>query len=234
MTLPSYWTRFLNSIFGIKSRYPANHDHPAQHVAILVIVEGIHDMQFLRRISRMLHVHNSERPDLGAWEQAGKLIFIPFGGSEAAVWSLRLAPLRLPEFHLFDRETQPLSEERRRAAEIVNCRQHCRAAITTKRSLENYLHPDCLREVRGLALEIDDEACVAELVAQRLYASGENANAWASVPYRSRRKLKERAKHWLNTAAVDRMTVERLRERDPKGEVQSWLRTIARLAAAEG
>lgn len=40
----------------------------------------------------------------------------------------------------------------------------------------------------------------------------------------------DKAKVWHNTQAVERMTPQRLAERDPKGKVRSWLDTIARLA----
>jgi hypothetical protein len=49
---------------------------------------------------------------------------------------------------------------------------------------------------------------------------------------RARRRLRDKAKKWLNRDAVERMTPERLAERDPAGEVISWLRMIAELATA--
>lgn len=42
--------------------------------------------------------------------------------------------------------------------------------------------------------------------------------------------MTHRAKCWLNTTAADLMPVELLQERDPEGEVMSWIRTIGRLA----
>jgi hypothetical protein len=38
-------------------------------------------------------------------------------------------------------------------------------------------------------------------------------------------------KKWLNTQAVERMTLERLTQQDPGGEVLSWLMIIGRLAS---
>jgi hypothetical protein len=37
------------------------------------------------------------------------------------------------------------------------------------------------------------------------------------------------AKRWLDTAAVELITVGRLAERDPAGEVRSWLVTIGEM-----
>ena len=45
----------------------------------------------------------------------------------------------------------------------------------------------------------------------------------------ARRRLRNQAKGWLNTVAVDQMTTIRLAERDPAGEVRQWLRTVASL-----
>ena len=45
-----------------------------------------------------------------------------------------------------------------------------------------------------------------------------------------RRRLRYKAKKWLNTRAVEQMTAARLAERDPDGEVRAWLATIANLS----
>ncbi|HVX63810.1 MAG TPA: hypothetical protein VHC19_24525 [Pirellulales bacterium] len=50
------------------------------------------------------------------------------------------------------------------------------------------------------------------------------------MPARSHKRLRERAKRWLNTRAAERMTVERIEQCDPRGEIRLWLETIARLA----
>ncbi len=102
--------------------------------------------------------------------------------------------------------------------------------MTTKRNLESYLHPDVLREARGVEVRFGDREAVATLVARRLYEAATPSVPWEELASRCHRRLRERAKHWLNTLAVDRMTRERLAERDPEGEVISWLRAIADLA----
>jgi hypothetical protein len=110
---------------------------------LIVVVEGRHDIEFLRRISKMLHVAERTVPDLGERERAGELIFLPIGGGDIASWGTALAGLGLAELHIYDRETPPETELRQRAAEQVNKRTGCRAFVTGMRSLENYLHPDC-------------------------------------------------------------------------------------------
>ena len=74
-------------------------------------------------------------------ESQGQVVFLPFGGGDILSWPERLAPLRKSEFHLYDREQSPETDVRRTAIDRVNLRANCRGALTTKRSLENYLHP---------------------------------------------------------------------------------------------
>ncbi len=197
---------------------------------ILLVVEGVNDIQFLRRISRILHTDNPALPDLAAMEQAGELIFLPFGGGDLSLWAERLAGLGRAEFHLFDREMPPETASRRRIAGQVNRRPNCRAVVTSKRTLENFLHPEAIHEASRIRVTFGDFDDVADLVAQQSHARLNGQVPWNLLPQRTRRRRCNRAKKWLNKGAVERMTVERLAERDPRGEVRSWLATIARLA----
>lgn len=196
---------------------------------ILVVVEGPHDIEFLKRISRILSSHDSDLPDLARMEARRELIFLPFGGGDLWLWANRLAPLGLPEFHLYDRETSPETELRQHVASVVNSRPGCQAAVTGKRSLESYLHPSAIREVCGIELNFGDDDHVADLIAERLYVR-EGELPWPDLPRRAQVRRRNRVKKWLHTKAMDRMTVDRLAERDPQGEVVSWLRTISRMS----
>jgi hypothetical protein len=199
-------------------------------VRVLIVVEGTNDIEFLRRISRMLHGHDKALPDLAAMEQRGELIFIPFGGGEVASWTHRLAPLGKPEFFLFDHELPPETDIRRAAADEINRRPGCGAVLTRKRSLENYLHPQAILEAGGFELQFDDFEQVAEMVAKQRYQQEPGSIAWELLPPRARKRIAQRSKRWLNTQVVERMTLELLQARDPQGEVISWLTTIQRLA----
>lgn len=202
-------------------------------VRVLVVVEGQFDIQFLRRLSRILHADDPRLPDLIRLEQAGELIFVPIAGGNILAWTGRLAPLGIPEFHIYDRELPPETATRERAVEQVNRRYGCQAVLTLKRNLENYLHPDAILEARGIPLRFGDFDDVPELAAQACYtqrAAGTALGPWDEIPARMRKRLRDRAKHWLNTWAVDRMTLEKLAERDTAGDVQGWLESIAHLA----
>ena len=196
-------------------------------VRVLVVVEGINDIEFLRRISRIVHADDESLPDLAQLEAGGELVFLPVGGSELEKWTHRLAPLHISEFHLYDRDTPPLTEEHQMAVDSINRREGCIAALTGKRHLENYIHPQALHRVRGLQIEYGPDDDLPELVAQRTYDLLGGTYPWHEIPSRKRRQMKHRSKRFLNAEVVDAMTPALLAEQDPAGDVQSWLEAIA-------
>jgi hypothetical protein len=196
---------------------------------VLLVLEGETDIQFLRRASAVFQADDQSLPDLGQLERFGKVIFVPFGGDHRH-WIFRFVELGCPEFHLLDREIPPATEIRRESARIVNLRPGCRAAVTNKRSLKNYLHPAAIVEVRGIEVQFSDNDDVADLVAEQLFLRHRSVGNWRELPTRARRRLRNRAKSWLSTDALDRMTGARFDERDPAGEIRGWLRQIAELA----
>ncbi len=197
---------------------------------IFLVVEGVNDIQFLRRISAILHIDDPHMPDLSAMERHGELIFVPFGGGDVSLWVDRLAGLDRPEFHLYDGEMPPETQSRQTIADAVNRRPRCRAVLTSKRSLENYLTPSAIREAGAVDVTFRDHDHVAELVARQMHKRRNGQPGWNDLPARIRKRRRDRVKKWLNTRAVERMTPGRLAERDPAGEVRCWLATIARLA----
>jgi hypothetical protein len=193
-------------------------------------VEGTHDIEFLRRMSALLHAAEPRLPELAALERQGKLMFVPFGGGDSLSWTVRLAGLQRREFHVYDRDVPPATEARQRAAELVNWRPGCCAVVTNKRSLENYLDPRAVFEASGLEVAFSDDDHVADLVARAQYARLDPPQPWDELPARNRKRRRDKVKKWFNTKAVERMTPERLCQRDPDGEIRSWLERIGQLA----
>jgi hypothetical protein len=238
-TSNSLWQRLRRRLTGRTARHPS--ETPSHQdlrsldrsinggVKLFVVVEGANDIQFLRRISGILHADDPRLPDLGDMERRGELVFVPFGGGDLWLWAFRLAGLGRAEFHLYDRDMPPETDSRRRVTEVVNLRPGCRAVLTKKRNLENYLHAEAIFEASGIGLCFSDDDYVAELVAR--HGCQEGHLPWEKLPVRARKRRRDRAKKWLNTKAVDSMTPERLAEQDSDGEVRSWLTTIAALAA---
>jgi hypothetical protein len=123
--------------------------------------------------------------------------------------------------------------QRMAVVQAIRARPNCRAALTSKRAIENYLHPDAVREAGSIDIAFGDFDDVAETAAQATFNQKE-CGCWESLSRRARRRLRDKAKRWLNRDAVDRMTPQRLAERDPDREVIGWLRTIAELAGTIG
>lgn len=195
----------------------------------MIVVEGKHDVEFLKRISTVLQAERSELPDVARLERQGTVVFIPAGGNDFRPWLSRLAPFGCAEFHLLDREIPPVSADRERWAAQINLRPRCRAFVTGRRSLENYLHPRAIFEARGLNLTVAATDDVAELSARAVFTPRAELPSWEGLSRRARRRQRDRAKAWLNTAAVERMTAARLAQSDPAGEVVRWLTTISAL-----
>jgi len=224
--------RYLKSIWPSPS--PADYARlhgfpPARTARLLVIVEGRHDIEFLYRINTILHDDDRSIPDLCALQQCGQLLFIPAGGGDFRPWLSQLSTLGCAEFHLYDREVPPVSVQRESWAETINARSGCRAYLTRFRALENYLHPAAIRDARGLSICFGDFDDVASVAAQASYLAGDPDTCWDHLTARGRRRLRDRAKLWLNTVAVECMTIDRLADRDPQEDVRAWFRTIENL-----
>lgn len=204
--------------------------HGRSDVRVIVVVEGHHDIAFLRGISqRLIHEHQ-DLPDLTALERTNQLIFVPAGGGDLWAWRDRLAPLRRPEFHLYDREQSPETELRQQVVEAVNRRPNCRAMLTSKRSLENYLHPQAIFEATKIQISFGDDDDVASAFAREQWQLRAPPLSWDELSSRARKRLANHAKRILNVRAVYHMTSALLKERDPNGELCAWLRMIHHLA----
>jgi len=201
-----------------------------RHRPVIVVVEGQFDIEFLRRISRTLHAADSAVPNLTTEETDGNVILVPFGGGGHAEWISRFQSLRLPEFHLFDRETSPETENRLATAAAINVRPGCRAVVMRRRSLENYLHPEAITDAFDVSVAFTPQCPVVQRLATELHRSGSFAVPWQELSRKGRHRLFNRLKRRLNTAAADHMTVARIQQADPAGEIHSWLVAISRLA----
>jgi hypothetical protein len=195
---------------------------------VLAVVEGPNDIEFLRRISAVLHRDDPRLPDLADMERRLALVFAPTGGVDLST-AFRFTGLGCAEFHLLDRDIPPATQTRQQVAAMVNSRLRCHAEVMSKRSLENYLSPAAIFEASGFSVDFSDEDDVPELIARKANERHEPGVAWDDLTARARKRLRYKAKRWLNQWAVDQMTVARLAERDGD-EVRSWLATIAALS----
>jgi hypothetical protein len=190
---------------------------------LLLFLEGSHDIRFMRKLSATLHARDPNLPDLASCEQRGRIILIPIGGGDVCGWGERFRTLGLHEFYLCDREASHESRHRQAAIDLVNCRPNCRGFLTRKRAIENYLHPEAIRDACGVTVQFGDDDDVVECVGGALLGT---SRCWKQLSRTARRHLRDRVKRCLNTHAVAAMTWERLAESDPEGEVVFWLETI--------
>ena len=174
-------------------------------------------------------IETTQLARLAEMERRQAFVFVPSGGVDLSS-AFRFAGLSLPEFHLLDRDLPPATQSRQQVAAMVNSRPRCHAAVTSKRSLENFLHSEAVFEASGIKVAISDDDNVPELVARQVNEGHEPNVPWEDLSARARKRLCYKAKRWLNARAVDQMTVERLAARDGSGEIRSWLSTIAKLS----
>src|SRR4029077_18666111 len=123
------------------------------------------------------------------------------------------------------------TELRQQATNIVNQRPNCRACLTQKRALENYLHPRAVEEVSSLDLAFGDDDDVADMVARACFERQDHELTWEELPGRARKRCRETAKRWLNRQAVERMRPALLDESDPVGEVSGCLKAIVEMVS---
>ena len=201
----------------------ADHD-----VKVFVGVEGKWDIEFFRRISKMLHAGDPSIPDLNVAEAARTLIFVPLGGSSLELWATTLAGLNLPEMYFTDRDTPAAAPPKYHLQMAAwNARPNCNARCTSKLELENYIHPVAIRAVvPAFPLAIGDFDDVPLMLAEAIHVSDPLAPAWAAVADETKKDKASRAKRRLNMECVDKMTPALLAQSDPNGEIVTFLRDI--------
>lgn len=208
----------------------ADHD-----VKLFIGVEGVNDINFLKGISRILKENGENVLDLGQLEDDGKIIFIPCGGTNLAHWASRLANLNRPEFHLFDRDAGSDEVSKNQAVvDEINTRDGCKALLTGKKEMENYLHPSTISTVHPqISVTFGDFDDVPLMVARNIHEQSGSEKDWDELQDTKRKKKISRAKQWLNTSAVQAMTPALLDQQDPNGEVKSWFSIISQFLQDE-
>ena len=202
--------------------------HPCRDGPLLVVVEGANDVRFLKRLSALLREADSTILDLQSLEQRGSLVFIPFGGGNVLPWSDRLAPLRCPEAHIYDREVPPETALREAAIDRINVRPGCWAQLTRLPTAEHYLLPT-LAAIRGTAESSIPTVEIPAYVATSWYLQRGVLPVWHELATRQRQRFIQRAKSWLFSHVLPRMTLDHLHAVDPHGEIAGWFTTMANL-----
>lgn len=210
---------------------------PDNAVKIFIGVEGKHDINFLKNISKVLVESGEPVLDLEKMEFEGELIFIPLGGSSLALWVSRLRELNKPEFYIFDRDHSPPAQPKYiQQQNEINVRDNCKALNTCKREMENYIHFDAINRVyesHGIHLNLTrnfgDFDDVPEAVAELVHNLSGSPTAWVSLDPDTKGKKASRVKGMLNGEAAKLMTSELLNDIDKSDSVRGWFAQLKRM-----
>lgn len=182
----------------------------------------------------MLHNHNNSILNL---ENNEAVAFIPTGGSQLKHYIEKkyLDGLLQSQVHIYDSDKQ----EYINSVIALNAEGNLnKVGFNTKKpELENYLHHEAINEcyksqnIEINLTEIRDIDDVPEKVAIAVHnASGGDWNSINPDPIKNEEKQKKkisRVKRQLNMTAVEKMTIDRLRNRGGYDEIKSWLDTIS-------
>lgn len=204
--------------------------NPSDRIKVLVYVEGNHDVNALKRYSHIISEEDQTIINLMTSSEVGYVIT---GGSALKhyIEQRHLDGLGKPEIHIYDNDVA----EYRTAVQRINDQNNSRkrAFNTNKLELENYLHPQAIHDAYAecgtenvLLQQIEDEIDVPHEVAKLLNSL--NDNNWDDLDPEKQKELASNKKKFLNTQAVEKMNVERIRERGGYEEICLWLAEISR------
>lgn len=200
---------------------------PDGRVKALVFVEGANDIEFFERVSAMLKQNSADVVD---FTSDNRVALVPLGGGSLKHWVAKhyLKKLNLPEVHIYDRDdTTPLRYQKECDA-VNNRNDGSWAVITTKREIENYLHPDAIKDGMAINVSFSDVCDVPLIVAKAIHENSDSTKVWADI-LADDKELSDktsRAKKRLNRDAAAKMTYARFQQSDPTGEISGWLKRI--------
>ncbi|HPJ16932.1 MAG TPA: ATP-binding protein [Candidatus Woesebacteria bacterium] len=202
---------------------------PDSRVKILICVEGKNDVTFLKNISRILHNNNNSILDL---ENSKEIAFCPLGGSTLKEWvdCRYLKELNKREVHIYDRDDMVNPPYQPQCDEVNQRNNGDFAVITSKKTIENYLHPDSINRTVGVHVSFTDSDNVVEIVSKTKWEIDNPGKSWdniSDISNRGKGKYKSRIKVILNTETVSNMTKEMIDVMDPTHEIEGWLNTIS-------
>ena len=181
---------------------------PDNLIRVMVCVEGFNDVRFLKHVSHTLHACDPSIPDLS---RNPSFTIIPMrGGNLRDIVNLHLFKnFCKPEFHIYDRDDD--QTYKKQAEEVNNRGDGSKAVQTSKRTMENYIHPSAIQRITGHVIEVTDDSDVTTCLCVELAMK------------------KGEIKAILNEHVAPAMSVKEIDERDPNGEIRGWLREIAAL-----
>jgi len=224
--LPTSSLRYVEKLAGgVRSIEPGTDDvlrkiaaslgvlpDPGDKVKLLVCVEGPHDVEFLTHMSKPVREHDASLPEIGV---DPRIACVPLGGGTLKQWveSDYLRGLGIPQYHIYDRDIDSPPKYQRHCDDVNARPDSSQAILTTKREMENYLHPDAVQEIFGAAVSFADMDDVVDVVAVAIGTPGRRGKA----------KVKSR----LNGEVTQKVSYSRLSQVDCDGDVVGWYRAMS-------
>lgn len=207
---------------------------PKNKVKVLVFVEGENNINGLIGLSKIL---NSADDSILSLENNEQIAFIPTGGSQLKFYIEKkyLDGLLQSQVHIYDSDIQTYVD----AVNTLNAEGN-EGKIgynTSKVELENFLHHDAINEcydelnINITITAIEDTEDVPLKVARAVHRAT-STTEWETInpdpikTFEKQKKKISKAKKLLNTKAIERMTIDRLQERNGFDEVKLWLEKI--------
>ncbi len=191
-----------------------------EQLKLIVCVEGPTDVEFFKRLSKILD------DDLKIdFDNDKRVVIIPLGGSTLKYWvdNHYLRKLGLPEIHIYDGDKE---EYKRKAQEINNRRNGSKGFVTNKR--ENYVHPNIIKDI----FKLNDE----ELINLIDLAKSDWIKDWdiLDVPKKLAKVYEEKGwkidkkdiKEKITTEGIEKMTLEFFQELNAYDEIRQWFEAM--------
>jgi predicted ATP-dependent endonuclease of OLD family len=202
--------------------------NPKDSVRVLLFVEGNHDINALKIYSRILKENDGNILQLENNLEIGIVIS---GGSSLKFYidNKYLEGLGKPEVHIYDND---IEQYRNYVKKINDEGKGLKKAFnTSKTELENFLTKEAIEEAyakNGTIVtipEIEDDMDVPNTVARALFETSPE-KIWDDLDESKQKKKESRVKKMLNTQAVEKMTIERLNQRNAIEEIKLWFNTL--------
>lgn len=201
--------------------------NPKDKVKVIFFVEGNHDVNAFLRYSKIL---NDDDDSILSLSDSEYIAYVISGGSALKFYidNKYLSGLGKPEVHIYDSDIPEYVTYVQRVNDDVD--ESKIGFNTTKPELENYLVKEAIEEAYAdndlivVIPEITDDMDVPKEVAKCVYEVG--GLLWEDLDEKKKKKKESSVKKILNTQAIEKMTVDRIRARNGYDEMKNWLDNI--------
>jgi putative ATP-dependent endonuclease of the OLD family len=199
---------------------------PDRRVNLVLFLEGPNDIEMIRNLSAILRAQNNEIISL---QDDNRIAAIPLGGGNLKQWveNHYLKGIGLPEVHIYDRDAENPPKYESACQKVNDRKDGSWAVLTNKREIENYLHPEAIKETHDVDVSFDEDDDVPLIVAKAVHEKAPDSKPWDEIGEEAKKKKIRHAKHRLCRDTAAKMTGDRLKFTDPDAEIEGWLRRIA-------